>query len=346
MMRRICAIAIAAVTLPFSGTVAGQGSSAQPYKILRTASVGGAGGFDYVFADTEARRLYVPRTGPAPRISVFDLDTLAPAGEIPNVTAHGVAVDSKSHHGFASSKPVVMWDTATLTPIKTIEVQGNPDGILFDPFNERVYVLGHNAPNATVIDGKDGSVVGTIDLDGAPEQAVTDGTGHIYVDVEDKANVAVVDAATMKVTAHYEFDGKAQVPAGLALDAKNHILFAACRNPALMVILDAHGGKLLSTLPIGTGVDGAVFNPRTMETFSSQSDGTLTVIKRRGPAEFAVEQTVKTMPSAKTLTLDAKTGRILLIAAEFGPAPEPGAGGRPARGPMVPDSFTILVVGR
>jgi DNA-binding beta-propeller fold protein YncE len=333
------------------GISASVGSAEQvkngPYKVIRRATVGGDGGFDYVFADAVGRRLYVPRTGPTARIAVFDLDTLAPAGEIPNTNARGVAVDPKSGHGFASSKPVAMWDTRTLALIKTIDVEGGPDGILFDPFNERVWVFSHRAPNATVIDAKDGSVVGTVDLDGAPEQAVSDGKGRLYVDIEDKDNVAVVDAKTLKVVAHYDIAEKAKTPAGLAFDVKNGILFAACRNPQTMVILRADTGKIITSLPIGAGVDGAVFNPATREAFSSQGDGTLTVIKEESPAKFVVEETVQTMPSAKTLTLDAKTSHVLLIAAEFGPPPSPlPTGGRPGRGPMVADSFSILLVGK
>ena len=219
--------------------------------MLKTAKVGGAGGFDYVNADADGRRLYIARTGATPRITVFNLDTLEPVGEIPTTNAHGAVVDPKSHHGFASSKPILMFDTKTLMPIKTIDVQGNPDGMLFDPSDERVYILSHRAPHVTVIDAKDGSVLGTIDLGGMPEQAASDGKGHMYVDVEDKDNIAVVDAKTLTVTAHYDLAGKGGTCAGLALDAKNHILFAACRNPANMVILNADDGKIITTLPIG-----------------------------------------------------------------------------------------------
>src|ERR1039457_1279713 len=136
--------------------------SAGPYKVLKTVKVGGAGGFDYVYADVDGRRLYIPRPGAADvaRITVFDLDSLASVGEIPKANARGVAVDPQSHHGFGSSKPVVMWDTKTLATIKTIDVEGGPDGILFDPFNDRVWVFSHRAPNATVINAKDGSVAG------------------------------------------------------------------------------------------------------------------------------------------------------------------------------------------
>jgi len=226
-------------------------------------------------------------------------------------------------------------------------VEGGPDGMLYDAFNDRVFVLSHRAPNATVINAADGSIVGTIDLGGAPEQAVSDGKGHIYVDIEDKANIAVVDAKTLTVTAHYDLTGKGGVCAGLAMDVKNNLLFAACRNPQNMVILNAGDGKILDALPIGAGTDGAAFNPKTSEAFSSQGDGTLTVILEKSASSFVVEQNLESMKTAKTLTLDSKTGHILLIAAEFAaPATPPAAGARPARGQMVPDSFTVLVVGK
>jgi len=330
--------------------LAQQAATPGPYKVLKTAKVGGAGGFDYVFADSAGRRLYVPRSGPTGRIAVFDLDTLASVGEIPNAIGHGVAVDPKVNHGFLTSKPIVMFDSKTLAMIKTIDVQGNPDGILFDAFNERIYDLSHSAPNVTVIDAKDGSIVGTIDLGGMPEQAATDGKGHIYIDVEDKEKIAVVDAQKLAVTGSYDLTGKGGTCAGLALDLKNRILFATCRNPKTMVILNADDGNIITTLPIGTGTDGAVFNPNTMEAFSSHTDGTLTVVKENSPTSFEVEQTVQTMPSAKTLSLDIKTNRILLIAAEYGPppaTPPPGAPpGRPPRGEMLADSFSILAVGK
>lgn len=318
-----------------------------PYKVLKTAKVGGAGGFDYVYADESGRRLYVARGGSGPRINVFNLDTLEPVGEIPAVSAHGVVVSPKNNHGFASSKPLVMFDSKTLAPIKNIDVEGGPDGLLYDAFNDRVYVLSHRAPNATVINASDGSIAGTIDLGGAPEQAVSDGKGHIYIDIEDKANIAVVDAKTLTVTAHYDLDGKGGVCAGLAMDVKNNILFASCRNPQNMVMLNAADGKIIDALPIGAGTDGAAFNPATREAFSSQGDGTLTVIQEKSPSSFVVEQNVEIMKTAKTLTLDSKTGHVLLIAAEFAPpATPPAAGARPGRGQMVPDSFSIIVVGK
>ncbi len=333
------------------------------YKILNKAKVGGAGGFDYVFADSDGRKLYIPRSGgrnggPAARVTVFDLDTLKPAGEIAGTKGvHGIAVDPKSGHGFSSSNPVVMFDTKTLETIKTIPVEGNPDGIFLEPATEKIYVLSHRDPNVTVIDAKDGSITGTIDLGGAPEQGQSDGTGHVYIDVEDKDNVAVVDASTMKVTAHYDLAGKGAGPAGLALDAKNNILFACGRDPSTCVIMNAADGKIITALPIGTGVDAAGFNPDTMEAYVSSGDGILTIIKENSPTSFEVEQSLKTMRGAKTATLDTKTGHIFLITAEYAApapatqdvtkAPSTQGTGRPrGRGQMVPDSFTILEVGK
>jgi DNA-binding beta-propeller fold protein YncE len=345
--------------------------AAGPYKILKTSKVGGLGGFDYIQADPAGRRLYIPRgavqgDNPMPgRVTIFDLETLAPAGEIANTRANGAAIDVKSGHGFASSNPVAMWDVKTQKLIKTIEVDPKcrPDGILADPYNQRIYVFSHPTMDATVIDAKDGTVLGTVDLGGAPEQGVSDGKGRVYAVIQDKSNVAAIDAKTMKVTAHYDFTGKGSRCNGLALDAKNHVLFAACGqsgNPPVnppqptMIIMDANDGKILTTLPLAGGSDGAVFNPKTMEVFSTHGNGTLTVIKENSPTSFAVEQNLQTMPGAKCLTLDPKTDHILTMAAEYGPPPpqppadaQPqGRGGRGGRGPMLPDSFTILVIGK
>jgi hypothetical protein len=278
---------------------------------------------------------------------VYNLDTLDPIGEIATTNAHGAAIDAKSGHGFITSKPMVMFDTKTLTAIKTIDVQGNPDGHLFDAYSQRAYILSHVAPDVTAINTADGSIAGTIDIGGMPEQAATDGKGHLYIDVEDKSNIAVVDTKSLTVTGHYDVTGKGGTCAGLAMDVKNHILFAACRNPANMVILNADNGDIITTLPIGAGSDGAGFNPNTMEAFSSQGDGTLTIIKEKSPTSFEVEQTLQTMVGARTSTLDSKTNRIILISAELGPPTPPAQpGGRPGRGAVVPGTFSILVVGR
>lgn len=343
-------LSVAVGTL-FVGTIPrgdAQAAAGSPYVLASSSKVGGKGGFDYVYADSSGRRLYICRPGSSEaRVTVFDLKTLAPAGEIAGVNARGVAVDPITHHGFASSKPVTMWDTRTLAIIKTIPVEGGPDGILFDPFNSRVWVFSHRSPNVTIINSTDGSVVGTMDLGGAPEEAATDIQGHIYVDIEDKDEIAVIDTKNLTVTARYGLEGKGGGPGGLALDAKNGVLFATCHKPATMVILKAQTGQILAVEPIGHGTDGALFNPETGEAFSSNgADGTLSVIKESSPSSFAVEQTLPTMDGARTSTLDLQTGRIFLIAAEFGPAPSPPPQGGWVRRPMIPGTFTILTVDR
>jgi len=319
-----------------------------PYKILNTVKVGGDGGFDYITADPANRTLYVARSGAAGHVAVYNLDTLAQVGDITGVSGHGATVDDKTGHGFATSKPVAMFDAKTFTVIKKIDVQGNPDGYLDDPYNSHVYILSHAAPNVTVLDAQDGSILGTIDIGGAPEQAVSDGKGHIYIDIEDKDAIAVIDANTMKMTGKYDVSSKGGGCAGLAIDAKNGILFATCRDKKNMIIVSAANGKVLDALPIGVGSDGASFNPGTMEAFAPAGDGTLTIVKENSPTSFAVEQTLTTLPRAKVCTLDPKTGHIYTDAAEYGPPPASpaGAGGRAARGPMVPGSFSILVIGR
>jgi len=315
-----------------------------PYKVSKVVKVGGEGTFDTAFADVEGRRLYIPRKSPG-RITVFDLDTLEPAGEIPDAAANGVVVDSKSGHGFASSQPVVMWDAKTLKTIKTIDVQGRPDAILFDPFTERVFIFSHVTPNTTVIDAVSGAVLGTIDLGGEPEQAATDRKGRVYVDVRDKNDIAVIDAKALTVSARYSVAPKGGRCSGLAIDVKNEILFAGCRAPQMMMILSATDGKILDALPIGSTADSAVFNPETNEAYSAQIDGTLTIIKETSPTSFAEEQTVQTKDSAKQMVWDSKTNRILLIAADFlPPTGPPRAGVAGYGGKMVPDSFSILVV--
>ncbi len=352
--------------------VAGQGGSDGPYKVIKTAKVGGDGGFDYIYADVDARRLYIPRGGtpavaatdttPAKpaglgRITVFNLDTLDKVGEIPDTGGNGVVVDPKSGHGFSSSKPVSMFDTKTLKLIKQIDVgAARPDGILYDAFNGRVYVFSHPTKDAVVIDAKDGTVLGTIDLGGVPEQAVADGKGHLWVVMQDaQGSVTAVDAASMKASGHFSLGDKGGCN-GLAFDAKNHVLFAACAvsgNPPAqppqptMVVLSSADGKILANLPLAGGSDGAVFNPATMEAFSTHSNGTLTVVKEKSPTTFEVEQNLSTMVGARTVTFDSKTNRLLTMSVERGPAPAPPAGGgRAPLGPAIPGSFTILVIGK
>jgi DNA-binding beta-propeller fold protein YncE len=351
MLRKILGIAFvvglgAAVVLCVPAGRA-QAPADGPYKVLKTAKVGGEGGWDYVNVDVEGRRIYIARRSMPPVINVYNLDTLEKVGELANIGAHGAVIDPKTHHGFATSKPVTMFDTRTLMPIQTIDTKGNPDGAYFDPTSERAFILSHQSPHITAINAKDGSIVKQFDIGGEPEQMAGDGK-HLYVDVEDQANIAVIDAKTLDVTAHYDVTGKGATCAGLAMDAKHRILFASCRVPPTMLVMNADSGKIITTLPLNGASDGTVFNPKTMEAFSSQGDGTLTIVKENSPTDFVVEQNLKTMFGARTSALDTKTGHVIVISAEFGAAPAPAAGakGRGGRGPILPGTFSILMVGK
>src|SRR5579863_3354309 len=220
-------VLLLAIALLLQSTSRAQSQFDGPYKVMRIQLVGGDGGFDYVTADSEGRNLFVARSGPSGHIGVFNLDSLAQIGDIPGVSAHGAAVDSFTGHGFATSKPVTMFDAKSFAILKKIDVEGNPDGYLNDAYNHHFCVLSHSEPNITVLDDKDGSILGTINIGGAPEQAASDGRGKIYVDIEDKAAVAVIDANTMRIVGKFDASSKGGGCAGLALDAKNNILFAA-----------------------------------------------------------------------------------------------------------------------
>ena len=361
--------------------------SAGPYKVLKTAKVGGEGGTDYIYADTAGRRLYITR-GAAPareatattpavpaaekRLTIFDLDTLEPAGVIPGVGGNGAAVCPNTGHGFTSDHPQPsMFDVKTQKLIKTIEVpeRFSADGIYCDTSSDRVYIGSHPTKSLLVVDAKDGSVLGHIDLGGTPEQTIGDGKGTIYQVLQERPGaVAVVDAKTMKVTKTYPFEENGGCN-GLALDAKNSILFAACSvmGPAgtpvdpdhpsqRFVIMSAKDGKILQRLPLAGSSDGAAFNPPTMEAFSTQGNGTMTIVKEKSPTGFEVEQDLKTWPGngARTIAFDNKTGRLFAMATELGPPPPappagtpPPAGGRGAgRGAAIPGSFTIIMVGK
>ncbi len=204
---KVMAVAVLAAAIG-TGCAAVAVAQDGPYQVTKIQLVGGDGGFDYVTADSDARNLYVARSGPQGHIGVFNLDTLAQVGDIPGTSAHGGAVDTATGHGFATSKPVTMFDGKTFAILKKIDVAGNPDGYLNDAYNHRFYVLSHSAPNITVLDDKDGSILGTIDIGGAPEQAATDGHGRIYVDIEDKAAIAVIDADKMTMVGKYDLSSR------------------------------------------------------------------------------------------------------------------------------------------
>src|SRR4029077_7063687 len=384
-MRRDALLRMLMIALLTSVGLAFQAGTDGPYKVLKTAKVGGEGGTDYIYADTAGRRLYITRgatqareatdTTPAvpafeKRLTIFDLDTLDTVGVILGVGGNGAAVCPKTGHGFTSDHPQPsMFDVKTMKLIKTIEVPAgfSADGIYCDTSNDRVYIGSHPTKSLLVVDAADGSVLGHIDLGGTPEQTVGDGNGTIYQVLQERpGGVAVIDVKTMKVTATYPFGDNGGCN-GLALDVKNRILFAACsvigppgtppatdpgvKPPQTFVVLSARDGKILARLPLAGSSDGAAFNPATMEAFSTQGNGTMTIVKEKSPTSFEVEQDLKTWPSngARTIAFDSKTRRLFAMASEVGPPPPPPPAGTtpPAggRGAAIPGSFTIIMVG-
>ena len=316
------------------------------------------------------------------RVTIFDLDTLEPVGVIPGVGGNGATVCPKTGHGFTSDHPQPsMFDVKTMKLIKTIDVPAgfSADGIYCDTSNDHVYIGSHPTKALLVVDAKDGAVLGNIDLGGVPEQTVADGKGIVYQVLQDRpGGVAVVDVKAMKVTKTYPLGDNGGCN-GLTIDLKNQILFAACsaigpapargtpgqaapvgpppapdpnaKPPQTFVILRAKDGKILERLPLAGNSDGAAFNPATMEAFSTQGNGTMTIVKETSPTTFEVEQDLKTWPSngARTIALDSKTGRLFAFASEVGPPPPPPAGTPPpagGRGAAIPGSFTIIMVGK
>jgi DNA-binding beta-propeller fold protein YncE len=316
------------------------------YKVVKRVEVGGEGGWDYLTVDAAARRLYVSR---GTRVMVFDADTYAAVGEIPDTAGvHGIAIAPELSRGFTSNgraNSITIFDTKTLKTISEVKVTGeNPDAILYDPASKRVFAFNGRTANATVLDAATGAVAGTIALDGKPEFGAADGKGLSFVNIEDKNEIEVLDGAKLTVVKKFPL-APCDEPSGLAIDREHRRLFAGCHNK-MMAVVDADSGKVVATVPIGEGVDANAFDPGTGLSFASCGDGTLTAARRDGDDKYAVAQTVSTQQGARTMALDEKTHTIFLVTAQFGPPPSPTAENPRPRRPMVPGSFVLLVVGK
>jgi DNA-binding beta-propeller fold protein YncE len=316
------------------------------YHVVRRYALGGEGGWDYLLLDPATRRLYVSR---GTRVVVIDADSGAVRGEIPNTPGvHGVALAPDLGRGATSNgrdQSVTIFDLRSLKTLGRVRTTGgNPDAIVYEPATHRVFTFNGAGQNATAIDVMAGAVAGTVALGGKPEFAVALGDGRIYVNIEDTAELVVLDARRLAVEARWPL-APCQEPTGLALDAAHARLFAACSN-RLMVVIDPGNGRVVATLPIGDGVDGTAFDAGTGLAFSSNGEGTLTVIREVTPDSFAVVETVPTQRGARTLALDPRTHALFLPTAEFGPAPAPTPEQPRPRPALVPGTFVILVVGR
>jgi DNA-binding beta-propeller fold protein YncE len=311
------------------------------YRVLTQFKIGGVGGYDYIRVDSTSRRLYVSH---GMRIEVLDADTGNKLGEIaPTNGVHGIAIAAEFNHGFTSNgkdNTVTMVDLATLQALKVISLHGKkPDAIVYDSETKQVFVC--NGGILAVIDAATGELKTDIKVGGSLEEMAFDGQGRVFVNVEDKSVIHVVDTHALKLIATWPI-APGEGPTGLAIDRAHHRLFSACGNGKL-IVLDSDTGAVIANLPIGEDPDGAVFEPATGRAFASSRGGTLTVVQEESPGKFSVLQTVPTQFGARTLTLDEKTGRIFLPTARFGPVPTDGSSHHP---PILPGTFTVLVVGQ
>jgi len=314
------------------------------YHIQDRWKIGGEGGWDYLTVDSVAHRLYITH---GPRVEVLDTDTGKPIGSLTGFkSTHGVALDDAGKYGYVSDgagNAVAIFDRANLQIVATIPAGTNPDGIAYEPVTKTVWAFNGRSKNVTVIDAAQQKVVATIPLPGKPEFPVADGKGTVFVNIEDKNEIARLDAADKKLTAEWPLTG-CDSPSGLAFDATNRHLFSVCDGKT-MTVTDANSGKVLATPKIGDSPDAAGYDPKQKLAFSSNGDGTLTVVDA-SKSGFPVVQNLATQRGARTMSLDKNTGRIYLVTAEFGPRPAATADNPRPRPAIVPDSFTVLVVDR
>ena len=314
------------------------------YKVETRYPVPGNGGFDYIAIDSSARRLYVSHGTQVDVVNPDDGKLIGTIGETPGV--HGTAIASEFKHGFTSNgreNKVSMFDTTTLQLINKIDVGKGPDGIYYDPGTKRVFTNNHGSHDITAIDAKTGQVVGTVKAEGDGESAIV-ADGVVYLNIEDTNEVIVFDPKSLEVKKRFPI-GIAKTPTGLEYDAKTKRLFIGCRNEPKMVVMDAVSGKVITSMPIGRGVDYAGFDPQAKLIFFSCSEGVLNIFHEKSADEYEDAGTVKTQPSARTMAFDPKTKKIFLSAAEYVETPAATAGGRPQRS-IKPGSFVVLVVGK
>ena len=331
-------VAILLCAAAFSRVAAAPGSSG--YHVIKTVSVPGDEGWDYLLVDSDARRVYISHGS---HVVVMNADTYAIEGDIPDTQGvHGIAVAPALGRGFISAgraNTAVIFDLKSLKTIGTAKTDANPDAILYDPASKRVFTFNGRGKNATVINAADGSLVGAIPLGDKPEFAVADGKGAIFVNGEDTSNLIVLDSQNLKETHRWPL-APCKSPSGLAADLQTRRLFAVCDDKVSSVV-DADSGKIVANPAICDGPDAAAFDPSSSYFFASCGDGNLTVIHEDSPDKYTVVDNVPTKRSARTMGLDLKTHRIFLSSAEFEP-PAPGE----RRGKMKPGSFAIVVVGK
>jgi DNA-binding beta-propeller fold protein YncE len=325
------------IALAMSTVLSAQSPST--FHLTHSYVLGGDGGWDYIVPDPPNHRLFIGRQT---RVMVVDEDTGKLLGEVPEIHgAHGTAIDSNSGNGFATSsqdKSVVMFDAMTLKVLKRIPAAEDADAIVFDEPSGRVFSLNGDANSSTIIDGRTGDVIKNLPLGGKPEYGVSAGDGKLYVNITDKSEIVEIDTKSASVTRRWP-TAPCEHPVSVAIDKTHHRLFSGCRS-GVMVATDYQAGKVVATAPIGNGVDGGGYDPQTANVFASNGDGTLTVIHQDGPDKYAVIQTITTPIGSRSSAFDPMSHRLFVVSAKFGPVPP---GGR--RGPVLPDTFTLMVFG-
>lgn len=315
---------------------------ASGYHLLKKVVLGGEGFWDYLTCDSAARRVYISR---GTHVMVVDADSYAVVGDFPGTEGvHGIALAQEFGRGFTSNgrtNTVTIFDLQTLKILGTAPTGNGPDAILYDPASKRVFTFNGHGGDATALDAATGTAAGTVALGGRPEFAVADGQGHLYNNLEDKSEVVRIDSQKLTVTARWPL-APCEEPSGMAMDTEHRRLFIGCHNK-MMAVLDADTGKVLATPPIGEGVDANAFDPEAQFAFSSNGEGTLTVVHEDSPEKFTEVASVPTERGARTMALDLKTHNIFLVTAEFGPPPPPTPEHPHPRPTVKPGSFMLLV---
>jgi hypothetical protein len=309
------------------------------YRITHTYVLGGDGSWDYIVPDPPNHRLFIARQN---RVMVVDENSGTLLGEVTGIQgAHGTAIAASTGHGFATSgndRMVVMFDLSTFKSLGRIPAAEDADAIIYDRSSERVFTFNGDAHSSTVIDARSGTLVTNIELGGKPEYGASAGDGRVYANLTDTSEVVEVDAKNATVTRRWS-TAPCRQPVAMAIDTSTHRLFSGCRS-GLIAVSDYEAGRVVATEKIGAGVDGCGFDPTTKDLFASNADGTLTVIHQDSPDRYHVVQTVETPTFSRNMGLDPSNHRVFLVAAKFGSPPADGRG----RGPMVPGSFSLLVV--
>src|SRR5437899_1827664 len=310
------------------------------YRITHTYVLGGDGSWDYIVPDPPNHRLFIGRQN---RVMVVDEDKGTLLGEITDIQgAHGTAIASASGHGFATSgndQSVVMFDLKTFKVLGKVHAAEDADAIIYDPASNRVFTFNGDAHSSTVIEPRDGTLITNIALGGKPEYGASAGDGKVYANLTDTSEVVEIDAKAATVGRRWS-TAPCKQPVAMSIDTAHRRLFSGCRS-GVMAISDFQAGKIVATVPIGTGVDGAGYDPKSGDAFASNADGTLTVIHQDSPDQYRVAETVQTPPASRNMGLDPTNHRIFVASAKFGPVP---AGAR--RGPVLPGSFALLVIER